>query len=269
MTIPADDLQSVNDNLIRYTRSNRKTRRRIAAFLAPSMFGCAFLFLVGLAVLVTHQIDMPTIGERTGLQGVQTDPVTEVSPSVSAIGWLLLVLCPLFFADAFYWWFRRPWSRDFRPYPWHTLACCLMPPLKLGARWPEMLGALWLPKWGRRPPDDQLRNRLKHFFSLPMIGIAVLILPVIGVDFFMQEQEDRYPVLRFCLNFGTGLIWFAFVAEFIIMISVAERKLVYCKHHWLDLAIILLPVISSLRSLRILRATKIAALERLSQTKGE
>lgn len=229
------------------------------------MFGCAFLFLVGLAVLVTHQIDLPTIGERTGLQDVQTDPDTEVSLFVSAIGWLLLVLWPVFFAEAFYLWFTRPWSRDFRPYHWHALACCLIPPLKLGACWPEMSGALWLPKWGWQLPDDQLRNRLKHFFSVPMIGIAVLILPVIGVEFFMQEQVDRYPALRFCLNFGTGLIWFAFAAEFIVMISVAERKLVYCKQHWLDLAIILLPVISFLRSLRILRATKLAKMTKVQQ----
>jgi hypothetical protein len=34
------------------------------------------------------------------------------------------------------------------------------------------------------------------------------------------------------------------------MISVAPRRLEYCKKHWLDLAIILLPLISFLRSLR-------------------
>jgi hypothetical protein len=60
------------------------------------MFGCAFLFLVGLAVLVTHQIDMPTVGERTGLQDVQADQDTEVSPFVSGVGWILLILWPVF-----------------------------------------------------------------------------------------------------------------------------------------------------------------------------
>ena len=49
------------------------------------------------------------------------------------------------------------------------------------------------------------------------------------------------------------------------MFSVADKKLKYCKEHWIDIAIILLPFISFLRSLRIVRATRVARLARVEQ----
>jgi voltage-gated potassium channel len=84
----------------------------------------------------------------------------------------------------------------------------------------------------------------------------------------MTKQIAAHDWLRFALHLSTGIIWFAFAAEYIIMMSVTERKFEYFKKHWLDLVIILLPLVSFLRSLRFLRVTrvaKIASLERLSQ----
>jgi len=50
-----------------------------------------------------------------------------------------------------------------------------------------------------------------------------------------------------------------------VMFSVSDKRLRYCKQHWLDIAIILLPFISFLRSLRIVRATRVARLARVEQ----
>ncbi|MEM8733275.1 MAG: potassium channel protein, partial [Planctomycetota bacterium] len=80
-----------------------------------------------------------------------------------------------------------------------------------------------------------------------------------------KESVINYPFLRIALHIGTGLIWFAFTVEFIVMLSVAEKKLQYCKKHWLDLAIILLPLISFLRTLRAVRATRLLKVGKLGQ----
>ena len=98
-----------------------------------------------------------------------------------------------------------------------------------------------------------------------MIAIALLILPILVVEFFMKDQVANHAWLRLCLHLGTGVIWFAFAGEFILMVSVADQKLAYCKKHWIDLAIILLPLFSFLRSLRAMRATRIAKLMRIPQ----
>jgi voltage-gated potassium channel len=61
------------------------------------------------------------------------------------------------------------------------------------------------------------------------------------------------------------VIWFSFAIEFILMVSIAENKLDYCKRNWLDIAIILLPAISFLRSLQTMRATRLAKLMRIQK----
>ena len=96
-----------------------------------------------------------------------------------------------------------------------------------------------------------------------MIGIALLIMPVLIVEFFMKDQVSQYEWLRAFLHIGTGVIWFAFAMEFILMVSVAKKKLGYCKDHWIDLAIIILPFVSFLRTLRMLRMTRLAHLLQL------
>jgi voltage-gated potassium channel len=100
-------------------------------------------------------------------------------------------------------------------------------------------------------------------------------MPVLIIEFFMKTQVAQYAWLRLLLHISTGVIWFAFAAEFILMVSVAKKKLAYCVSHWIDLAIILLPFFSLLRSLRVLRAanalripqlTKVARVYRLRGT---
>jgi hypothetical protein len=249
-------------------------------YLAPTMFCLASMFLAGLAVLVTIQIDMPTLSDRSGGQldagfpsasaGPKFAPDEAASASANALSspllvWLMLLAWPVFVLETVYLWLSRPWTKSYWTTHLHGFACCVCPPLKMGARWPELAGAMWLPVIGWSIPAEELKHKLVQSLSLPMLGIAVLILPVLGVEFFLQEQVHRYPALRYSLHFGTGLIWFAFATEFIIMISLAERKFEYCKQHWLDLAIILLPLISFLRSIQLLRATRLAKFTKVQQ----
>ena len=98
-----------------------------------------------------------------------------------------------------------------------------------------------------------------------MLLIALLILPVLLVEFKFQQQIDSWPWLQTTLHIGTGLIWFAFTFEFVIMVSATDRRFDYVKKNWIDLAIILLPLISFLRSLRAFRALRFAKFAKLQQ----
>jgi voltage-gated potassium channel len=247
------------------------TRRRISAKFAPLMFVFAAIYLAGLATMVVMLVDVPSLRE-TGL-AIETD---SLKPSAAepdsmgswfriAIGIMMLLIWPCFWVEAVFHWVTRPWSAAYRRYHLRSLFFCFLPPLRMCARNPDMGGAMWLPWLGWRVADDQLRDQLKRYFGIPMLGIAVLILPVLAVEFFLKEQVADHFALRVGLHFSTGLIWFAFTTEFIVMISAAENRLDYCKKHWLDLAIILLPLISFLRSLQVIRATRLAKLTKVQQ----
>jgi voltage-gated potassium channel len=67
------------------------------------------------------------------------------------------------------------------------------------------------------------------------------------------------------LDVSTAVIWVAFTTEFIVMASTAEEKFAYCRQHWLDLAIILLPLISFARALRVARAARLGRLGSMSR----
>ena len=52
------------------------------------------------------------------------------------------------------------------------------------------------------------------------------------------------------------------------MCAVADSKLAYCKSHWLDLAIIFLPLISFARALRVARLARLGRMSRLYRLRG-
>jgi len=77
--------------------------------------------------------------------------------------------------------------------------------------------------------------------------------------------------LQLIMWFITALIWFSFALEFILLISLSEKKLAFCKKHWINIVIILLPLLAFLRSLqlfRFLRMAKAGKLMRAYRLKG-
>lgn len=240
-------------------------RRRIAVLFAPWMFILAVLYLAGLATLVVLWVDVPNLRERSLEQ--QVVPVMTQGErwlhSFVVLG--MLGIWPAFWLESLVGWFGRPWNREYWPFHLRGLLFALLPPLRMCTRVPEMSGALWFPTTGWEVPDRHLRRDLTRAFSAPMLGIAVLILPVLAIEFFLQDQVARYPVLRNGLHLSTGLIWFAFAFEFLVMVSAAESKLQYCKQHWMDLVIILLPLLSFLRTVQFVRATRLARMTKVQQ----
>ena len=269
-----------------------KDRRRISAITTPFMCGASMAFLAGIAAFIVLWIDMPGLAEQAleveaeaieellEQPAVPSDLSTKAAPDDLAFASALPeqptllrtfvaipmgALWPVFWIEAIFHWVTRPWSKPYLPYHARSLLFCFVPPLRMCARDPELGDAMWIPSLGWRIPNEHLRLKLTRLFSLPMLFIAILILPVLGIEFFLKDKVAESAALRFGLHFSTGLIWFAFTTEFIVIISAAANRLAYCKKHWLDLAIILLPLISFLRSLQIVRATRLAKLTKVQQ----
>ncbi len=250
--------------------------KHVAQRMAPLMFALSLTFLVCQAILVVLWVDVPNFSEnairaidpdspramqmRALLGADQSNPWIQTSTIL-----LMLVIWPLVIAEACMHWLTRPWNAETRKDHFFTFLICLCPSLRMCARSFEMHHRLWLPGLGWRQANKRLRKRLERRFSVPMIVIAMMIMPVLVIEFFMKTQVAEYAWLRLSLHVSTGVIWFAFAAEFILMVSVADKKLAYCRAHWIDIAIILLPLFSFLRSLRILRATQAANALRLPQ----
>lgn len=246
--------------------------------LAKPMFAVTLVFLVCLA----------------GVLHLDAGPAP--SRAVSVCEWGLLLLYPLFLVElaAHLVAGNRNWKQN--------LLFCLIPPLRLGARDHVRGNCLWLPWIGWNPADRALLNRMEKTLSLPMIAMALLVLPLMLLEWSWSERisdeaRDAYhqhltqgtaaplaevtgaehemtaealraarlynPHLAMFIQSGTAVIWLAFTLEFIVMISIVDHKLRYCKQHSIDLAVILLPLAAFLR---VARLGRLLRLQQLSKT---
>lgn len=162
-----------------------------------------------------------------------------------------------------------------RDYSWRAggrlLLLWLIPPYRMVLSTHPGGSCVWLPLLGWRQPDDELFRRLECAFSIPMLFIALLILPILAIELFLADALPLHPELQWFLNVGTSLIWFAFTLEFVLMSAVAESKKKYLLANWLTLIIILLPLLAFLRSFqaaRLLRLGKTAKALKAYQLRG-
>jgi hypothetical protein len=109
--------------------------------------------------------------------------------------------------------------------------------------------------------DDDLRQRVDHYFHWPMIVLALAILPLLAIEVFRQPTG----AVKLAIEIGFGVIWLAFVVEFAWKIAIAESRVEYVRRNWFDVVIILLPL---LRPLRAFRATQGLALTSLRSSSG-
>ena len=242
--------------------------------LAPVMFYLSFAFLTLIAALLVVWIDVARVVETvegTGVGNTTTDSIQVISEqeiyfdsTAARLGYYcivgLLILWPIFIAEQIYCFTISDGIKDFRNCHPFWYAICLVPPLRICARNPRKDGNIWFPVLGWQIPNIFLQRQLERLTSVPMVCVALLILPVLGLQFLFGDNLSSYPLLRVILHIGTGVIWLAFATEFVLMVSVADNKVKYCKKHWLDLVIILLPLISFLRTLQLLRASNMAKL---------
>ncbi|MDP1796772.1 MAG: hypothetical protein Q8K78_04790 [Planctomycetaceae bacterium] len=144
-----------------------------------------------------------------------------------------------------------------------TILCTLLPALRLGLRDPQTASHLWLPRMGWQRVDQTLNSRVETALRGPMLIVSLAVLPLLTGEYLAADYLEKQPGLKQAAVVATAIIWWAFTFEFILMISITDKKLKYVKEHWLDLVIILLPLIAFLR---VLRLSRIARLQQLTKT---
>jgi voltage-gated potassium channel len=202
------------------------------------------MFLTTLAFLVALGIILPF-----GLDYAAT-------PGIAWCRWILVALYPLFLIEAgIHWATRSPRWRQ-------HLVYCLVPPLRLAARDAVTGTRVWLPVRGWVVVDRQLELQVARTFSLPMVLLALAMVPLLAVEFFWRSWVENSPAIAAIVHYGTAVIWAAFTVEFIVMIAIVRKRLKYCREHWIDIVIILAPVLAFARLLRLSRLLRVHTLLR-------
>ncbi|MDX1969344.1 MAG: hypothetical protein SFV23_19360 [Planctomycetaceae bacterium] len=207
-----------------------QTRHARAAFLV----GLCWMGLVALA-LHFHE---------------RADDAAVFWPIVFALGGVT----PLFWVEALVQSLRKSANRR------QLLWAALLPALRLGVRDPVNNTRIWLPGLGWRTVTPRLEKDVDQALSGPMLVISLLVLPVILIEYFFADHMEADLRLARSTQVATALIWWAFSVEFVLMVSITEKRVAYCRKHWLDLAIILLPLLSFLRALRLGRLLRLQSL---------
>lgn len=216
-------------------------RRQFSAMLAAPMFWVTVVFLALLGGLLHLRED----GEATELSEL--------------CAWGLLAIYPLYVLELLFWAVLGSphWKQ-------HVLYCCV-PPLRLGARDHEDGTRIWLPGRGWCDVTADLYGRLEKVFSVPMVVIVLTMLPLMVFEYLWAETIAARPALQLATNSATATIWFAFALEFVVMISLVDKKVAYCKEHWIDLAVILLPLAAFLRVARLSRLIRLKTLSKTAR----
>lgn len=219
--------------------------------LAGPMFALAILFLVLLAAAIHRGRNTETLEPSTAGSWLILGSMALLWPIflLEATGRLLLASPE-----------RRTWKMVS-----YLLATGLFPPLRMTGWSVVRPNHAWLPWLRWQEVNFDLEKRIEHAFSGPMFFMAFMILPVLVVEYYWSDAIENMPALGVFLNFSVAVIWMAFTTEFILRISVAEGKLAYAVSHWVDLAVVLLPMVSFLPFLRLLRATRLVRLDTLAR----
>lgn len=121
---------------------------------------------------------------------------------------------------------------------------------------------LWFPVWGWIVVNRDLEQRLHQAFALPMMGVAIFVLPLVSIEYIWSDAIVANRFWQQVIQAATGLIWTAFALEFILMMAVVKYKWSYLKRHWIDLIVVLLPLVSFLPALRLARLARLNQLGR-------
>ncbi|WP_395738934.1 potassium channel protein - like protein [Prosthecobacter sp.] len=139
----------------------------------------------------------------------------------------------------------------------------LLPPLRMIVATSKPRGWLWLPGMGWKPVGEETSEQLEEKLALPMVILTLLVLPVLGAELTGGETLENHPRMAFATHLTTCVIWIGFTMEFLWMIAAAPSKMAYCLKNWVNLVIILLPLVAFLRVLNLFRFTRMLRAGRL------
>jgi len=125
-----------------------------------------------------------------------------------------------------------------------ALIVILVPPLHLASRHcHDKEYIFWGLEW--RLIDQALYAHIEKKFLYPILVVSFLMIPFWITEIIFSKISHLW--LFHLLNFGNAIIWSLFVAEFIILCSISKKPLKYVTTHWLELSIIILPMLALAR----------------------
>ena len=128
---------------------------------------------------------------------------------------------------------------------------------------------MFIPCYGWIDADDDHRRRVDRFFHTPMLVLALLVLPVLGWEWYtIKHPEFKHSALDYAVNAAMLFIWFAFAVEFMIKIAIAKSRVQYATKNWLDVVIIVMPMLRPFRALSVFRAARLAQMSRVFTLRG-
>ena len=107
-----------------------------------------------------------------------------------------------------------------------------------------------------------LLQRWERATDWPLIAAGVIFLVAYAVPILNPDVPGW--LLGLC-RWLTWITWGLFVVDFVVRVSLAERRLRYVARHWYDVLILALPLLRSLQLLRLI--PMIIALNRRAQTR--
>lgn len=209
-------------------RAGRAWTAELDAWLAAPMWGISVVWLTCLA------------GGLQDLRGAPTLP-----SGTNLYWWGMLLLWPAYPLELIA--HKLAGSPNLR----FNLVYLLIPPLRLGSRDHATWTRIWLPGAGWRPVGRKLLAAVEKALSGPMVGFALLVLPLLTIEIAWADSVAKYQGLRLALETASSVIWLAFALELIVMVSIARRKVRYLTQHWIELLIVLLPMVQVMPALRL------------------
>jgi voltage-gated potassium channel len=95
----------------------------------------------------------------------------------------------------------------------------------------------------------ELLAKLERWTDRPLTVLAFLLIPLILAPYLL----DLSPEVQTALLGIDYLIWGAFAADLIAKLVIAPDRLAYLRRHWLDVFLVVVPILRPLRAARAIR----------------
>ncbi len=221
--------------------------QKIETFIASLMFFLAILFLAIAAILIQY---------------LQTDFSIKMLSYLDEMFNFLFALWFIFVAERLLYLLLCPHNR-LKVFIF-SLFICLFPPLRLVTMRCQMPSALWLyPQW--HEINQKLLEEIETWFIYITLPVSLLMLPFWIIEIFHADLLYENFFLHHIVNLGNALIWALFVAEFMFEFSITSKRGEYLIKHWLELFIIILPMLILTRFMRLGYLTTLFGLGNLSE----
>lgn len=217
-----------------------KIYQSIEHIIAKIMFFLTIFFLWLVAILVQYlQID----------NGLERLPFSQ---QIIAILW---ILWPIFFLERLLYLIccdKKTWKNYVA-----VFVITFLPPLRIAAkRCNDTTYIWWNGNW--QLVNQSLYEHLEKNFLYPILFISFFMIPFWVTEILFSQIIDTYFVLYHLMNLGNALVWGLFVIEFIIMFSITQKRSQYLITHWLEIFIIILPILALTRFFIISKYVKIS-----------